>query len=175
MAIDEDFYKGLRDRLFESFGSGAAVILYEMGLGYGRLMGKRVAQMGESKLRVYRKFMNRGKYQGAGQFDTPLLEMIISGLKGEPVVRLRDSFYATSAGRTGEAECYVMSGTIAGSSSIILNKEFDCKETMCISKGDPYCEFQLKEKPTIGGGSAAVSADKTKALRALSWHRPLRA
>ncbi|MDV3244076.1 MAG: hypothetical protein LYZ66_02725 [Nitrososphaerales archaeon] len=146
MAIDQDFYKGLRDRLFESFQSGATVILYEMGLGYGRLMGKRILQMGQSKLRIYRRFMNRGKYTGLGEFDTPLLKTIISGLKGEPVVRLKNSFYAASVGRTGQEECFIMAGTIAGSASVILSKELDCKETMCISRGDAYCEFQLKEK-----------------------------
>lgn len=50
MIIDEQFYKGLHDKLYERFQSGASVILYEMGVGYGELMGKSILSIGISKL-----------------------------------------------------------------------------------------------------------------------------
>lgn len=146
MAIDTDFYKGLRDRLFQIFQSGAITILYEMGIGYGELMAERIQKMGKNKLSVYRRFMEHGVYLGIGRFETPFLKMIISGLRGEPVVRLTDSFYAAAAGKTGRPECHIIRGTIAGAARILLNKEFDCVEEKCTSKSDPYCEFRLKEK-----------------------------
>ncbi len=145
MVIDEQFYKGLRDKLYERFQSGASVILYDMGMGYGELMGKTIRSVGVSKLGSYKKFIELGKRQGYGQFDVPLLKMIISGIRGEPLVILKDSFFATSVGRTGQAECYIIAGMIAGAARLILGKNFGCREEMCISKGEIHCQFRLKE------------------------------
>ncbi len=145
MVIDEQFYKGLRDKLYERFQSGASVILYDMGIGYGELMGKTIQSVGVSKLGAYKRFMELGKKQGYGRFDVPLLKMIISGIRGEPIVILKDSFFATSAGRTGQVECYIVAGMIAGAARMILGKNFECREEMCISRGETRCQFRLKE------------------------------
>jgi predicted hydrocarbon binding protein len=145
MIIDEEFYRGLRAKLYSSFKSGASVILYDMGLGYGELMGQNMKKMGVSKLEVINNFMELGKTHGYGVFNTPFLKMILTGLQGEPAVRLEDSFFATAIGRTGKAECYLMAGIVAGASQVLLNKKFTCVEEKCLCKGDPFCEFKLKQ------------------------------
>ncbi len=144
MIIDEEFYRGLRKKLYSSFQSGASVILYDMGLGYGELMGENMKKMGVSKLEVIKNFMELGKTHGYGVFNTPFLKMVLTGLQGEPAVRLEDSFFASSVGNTGKAECYLMAGIVAGASQVLLNKEFVCVEEKCMCKGDPFCEFKLK-------------------------------
>lgn len=146
MVIDEEFYRGIRDKLYSTFRSGAPVILYDMGLGYGELMGLKMEEMKMSKIDVIRAFMELGKNKGYGKFHTPFLKMILSGLRGEPIVRMEDSFFATSAGKTGKTECFLMAGIIAGASQILLQKKFSCVEEKCLCKGDEYCEFRLKEK-----------------------------
>ena len=146
MVIDEEFYRGLRKKLYSSFQSGASVILYDMGLGYGELMGENMNKMGVSRLKVIKDFMELGKKHGYGVFNTPFLKMILTGLQGEPVVRLEDSFFATSIGHTGKAECYLMAGIIAGASQVLLDKKFVCVEEKCLCKGDGYCEFKLRNR-----------------------------
>lgn len=146
MIIDEEFYRGMRSKLYSTFKTGAPVILYDMGLGYGELMGLKMEEMKMSKLDVIRKFMDLGKNKGYGNFHTPFLKMILSGMRGEPLVRIEDSFFATSVGKTGKVECYLMAGIIAGASQILLQKKFTCVEEKCLCKGDEYCEFKLKEK-----------------------------
>ncbi len=146
MVIDEEFYRGLRKNLYASFQSGASVILYGMGMGYGELMGENMKNMGVSKLEVIKSFMELGKSHGYGVFNTPFLKMILTGIQGEPAVRLEDSFFATAVGVTGKAECFLMAGIVAGAAGILLNKKFNCVEEKCLCKGDPYCEFKLKEK-----------------------------
>ena len=145
MMIDEEFYKGLRDKLYSSFQSGASVILYDMVLGYGELMGKNMKETGVSKLEIITKFMEIGKVKGYGLFHVPLLKNILSGIRGEPVVRLDNCFFATSTGNTGKVECYIMAGIIAGASQILLDTNYKCIEQKCICKGDQYCEFKLRE------------------------------
>lgn len=144
MIIDEQFYKGLRDKLYNKFQSGASVILYDMGVGYGELMGKAIVGAGASKLGTYKKFLDIGKLQGYSEFAVPLLKMIISGLKGEAYVTLKDSFFATSVGRTGQVECYIVAGMIAGAGREVLHKEVVCREQKCISNGDELCEFTMR-------------------------------
>ena len=146
MIIDEEFYRGVRDKLYSSFKSGASAILYAMGLGYGELMGLKMEEMKMSKIEVIRSFIDLGKTKGYGKFHTPFLKMILSGLMGEPAVRLEDSFFATSVGKTGNTECFLMAGIIAGASQVLLQKKFSCIEEKCLCKGDEYCEFKLKEK-----------------------------
>jgi predicted hydrocarbon binding protein len=145
LMIDSDFYKGLRDNLYARFQSGASLILYEMGVGYGERMAKNIKDMGAGRIEVYKRFIERGKHQGYGEFKVPVLQSIISGLKGEARIMLKDSFFAASAGNTGKAECWIVAGMIAGAARKILGKEgMMCTEELCISKGDDHCEFKLK-------------------------------
>ncbi len=145
LVIDSDFYKGLRDNLYARFQSGASLILYEMGVGYGERMAKNIAEMGAGRIEVYKRFIERGKRQGYGEFKVPILQSIISGLKGEAKIVLKDSFFAAAAGNTGKPECWIVAGMIVGAARKILGKEgVMCTEELCASKGDPQCEFKLK-------------------------------
>lgn len=146
MAIDSYFYKGLRDQLYKTFQSGAARMLYEMGLGYGVIMGRMSLDEGKGRLEFYKDLVERGKYHGWGHFQLPVLDAIFSGLKGEVLIRLKRSFIASSVGETGQVECYLFAGQIAGAARVIMKKEYNCIETKCISKKDEYCEFRLKEE-----------------------------
>jgi predicted hydrocarbon binding protein len=144
LVIDAEFYKGLRDNLYKRFQSGASLILYEMGAGYGEQMAKSIKDMGAGRIEVYKRFIERGKRQGYGEFKVPILQAIISGLKGEARISLKDSFFAASAGDTGKVECWIIAGMIAGAARKILDKEVTCIEELCESKGDDHCEFRLK-------------------------------
>jgi predicted hydrocarbon binding protein len=151
IVLDEEFYRGIRNKLYDSFQSGASVILYDMGLGYGELMGKSIQRMGTHQLKIMTDFMNLGKRRGYGTFHTPLLKLILSGIQGEPVVRLRDSFFSTTVGKTGKTECYLLAGIIAGAAMVILKKDdIVCIEEKCLSKGDRYCEFKIKRREKSG-------------------------
>ena len=144
MIVDAEFYKALRDKLYARFQSGASVILYEMGSGYGELMAKSIHEMGAGKIEIYRKFIERGKRLGYGEFKVPVLQSILAGLKGEARVILKDSFFAAASGRTGHVECWLIAGMIAGAARKIMDRDMDCVEVLCASKGDPRCEFTLK-------------------------------
>ena len=148
MVIDAEFYKSLTDKLYSSFQSGASVILYEMGLGYGELMGQRMKEMGTSRLQIVKDFIELGKTHGYGEFNTPFIKMVVSGIRGEPLVRLENSFFASAIGRTGKTECYLIAGIIAGATQVLFNKKYTCIEEKCLSRGDAYCEFRVKPTPS---------------------------
>lgn len=145
--MDEDFYRGLRTRLFNIFQSGASVILHEIGFGYGQIMGKNISETGGSRIEIYKKFIERGKHQGYGIFQVALLGALTSTFTGEVVIRLKNSFFSLSAGKTGQTECQIVAGMIEGAAPFLLGKkQFKCLESKCLSKGDPLCEFHLKDK-----------------------------
>jgi predicted hydrocarbon binding protein len=144
MTIDTIFYRGLWERLSKHFGPGSSTMLYEMGVGYGELMGQEIVKRGTGRLGVYRDFLKRGVKSGMGTFEVPLLGAIIAGFKGRIVVRLRDSFFASSLGVTGNSECHIVRGMIVGAAKVVLHKDLKCVEEKCLSKGDAYCEFVLK-------------------------------
>jgi len=146
MIIDSDFYKALHDNLYKRFESGASLILYEMGTGYGELISKNADGMGMGKLEAYRKFIERGKRQGYGEFIVPLLQSILSSIRGEGKIVLKNSFFAAASGITGKTECWIVAGMIAGAARRILDKEVICSEEMCLSKRDQHCQFILKLK-----------------------------
>lgn len=147
LIIDSDFYKGLRDNLYSRFQSGASLIIFEMGVGYGRVMARSIKEMGAGKLEVYKRFLDRGKSQGYGEFKVPILQTIISGLKGEAKIYLKNSFFASASGNTGKTECWIIAGMIAGAAREILGKEeLTCIEERCVSRGDAQCEFRLKSQ-----------------------------
>lgn len=144
MAFDVFLYKGMREHLRKILGSGAATILYEIGVGYGEIMGGMIEERGKYDIGVYKDFLERGNYHGMGHFSVPVLEEVISSLKGEAKVRLRESFFAEASGKTGECECYIFAGFIAGAAGRLFGRKFSCIEDKCVSKHDEYCEFILK-------------------------------
>lgn len=106
-------------------------------------MGKVIIDEGRSKLSTYRDFIEKGRYQGYGNFETPVIKMIVAGLKGEMVVKLERSFFAEAVGATGSTECYIVAGMISGAARLILGKDLACVEEKCESKGDDFCQFRL--------------------------------
>jgi predicted hydrocarbon binding protein len=142
LTIDAEFYKSLRDNLLSRFGNEGSVVLYEMGKRYGDLMAKTIVGMG-GKLGAYNRFIKRGRDLGYGTFKVPILKSILGGFRGEATIYLYDSFFASAAGRTGQTECWLVSGIIAGAANRILGKDSTVEEVKCLSKGDPHCEFKL--------------------------------
>lgn len=146
LIIDADFYQALHDNLYRRFDTAASSILYEMGVGYGEMYSKKVDEIGKGKFEAYKMFVERGKRHGYGEFIVPLLEAILTGVKGEGKVVLKNSFFATASGITGKTECWIVAGMIAGAAKKMLNKEVVCTEIMCLSKRDQHCQFIMKSK-----------------------------
>lgn len=144
--MDPHFYKGLRKRLREVFPSGSDTILYEIGVGYGEQVGNVTVGEGRSKLSTYRDVVEKGRYQGWGKFETPVIKMIVAGIKGEMVVKLEHSFFADAGGVTGRTECLIVAGLISGAARAILKKDLKRVEEMRSSKGDECCQFRLAPK-----------------------------
>ena len=111
----------------------------------------------ENSKRVYRitgrdllqQYMDSVSVRGWGEFEI----LHVDGKKGEGRVRLKNSAIAEEFGMVGRSVCYGLAGAIAGAIQFLSDQqgkriEAVGTEPLCISKGDPYCEFVVEPMAT---------------------------
>lgn len=143
MVLDAEFYQALNENLTQVFKSGAQVFLYQMGLAYGDLLGRRILRMGQGVSSNPSAYLERYSSLAMGKFEFPPIASIIQQPNSPVRIRLRDSFFARSLGKTGQAECHIVRGLLEGTAKSFLKTDLVCSEEKCISKGDELCEFLL--------------------------------
>ncbi len=144
IVFDADFVKALSESLTKTFQSGAVVILYQMGLAYGQLLGQRILASGDLATRAEGAYKQRYASLAIGKFHfPPLATLVVGGPPAQVAVSLEDSFFAEAIGRTGKAECHIVRGLLEGTASVVFRKDYECQETKCLSKGDSRCEFMV--------------------------------
>ncbi|HEV2389470.1 MAG TPA: 4-vinyl reductase [Nitrososphaerales archaeon] len=142
LVFDADFIKALTDSLTKTFQSGAVVIIYQMGLAYGELLGRRIVESGGLSKQAEGVYRARYASLAAGKFRFPPLAALASaGPQQQVRVTLEDSFFARAIGRTGKPECHIVRGLLEGTANVVFGRDYACQETRCLSKGDDLCEF----------------------------------
>jgi predicted hydrocarbon binding protein len=56
-------------------------------------------------------------------------------------IRVNDSVVAKELGKSSEPTDAILAGFFAGGGTAIFEENVEVRETRCIAKGDPYCEF----------------------------------
>ncbi len=137
----ESFAK-MSKRLYEAFGSAASVLLYEMGLSAGLSKIESI----EEKYRV----------DGFTALKIVLAERIPKGWgiprideldqeSFQAVITVEELFECLSTrNMERKATSHFFRGYLTGLFTKAFNKQFQIKETECISKGDQYCKFIVK-------------------------------
>jgi len=98
---------------------------------------------------LLQQYLDSLSVRGWGEFE--ILELVEE--KGEGRVRLNHSAIAEEFGRVGRSVCHAWAGAMAGSMQFLANEynseiEVRGTEPLCISKGDPYCEFVVEPGDT---------------------------
>lgn len=133
-----DILKGVHEELSELLGAEVASnIIYNCGLRSGKNI---VNDMGIHfpDLKTLSKTLPELWLQmGMGVFS---IEKVNSE---ELLLKCEESNEAIALGLTGRNSCDLTSGYLAGMISTIFGKEYKCEEMDCVSKGDPYCVFEV--------------------------------
>ena len=140
------FFVDFRERL----GSGGEAMLYHLGLEVGRewvsYITTRAEEIGAERLEdIAYLACSIFTSLGFGQLE------IIKLSKEPPYIKLRiyNSIECTLVRRKREKPfSQFIRGAITGVSNIILNTEMFAREIKCVTKGDPYCEFEIIRKRT---------------------------
>jgi len=96
---------------------------------------------------LLQQYLDSLSVRGWGRFE--IIQLVDEEGKGR--VHLHHSAIAEEFGNVGRSVCHAWAGALAGSIQFLANeynKKIKVKgtESMCVSKGDPYCEFVLESR-----------------------------
>ncbi len=92
-----------------------------------------------SKRKIGEMFLEQFYERGYGVAEI----MEFDAKNGSGRMKVKNSFIATGYGKSKEPVCYSVAGIFAGAGDILFGKRTECRETKCIAKGDPHCEFEI--------------------------------
>lgn len=132
----------MSSRLFEAFGSGAGVILYEMGLKAGENKAKNIFEKyGVDGLSALQIILAERVAKGWG---IPKIEEF-NEEKLEAKITVQDLFECLPyRGKDKQPKSHFFRGYITGIFNNLFNKEVATEEVECIAKGDKNCKFMIK-------------------------------
>jgi predicted hydrocarbon binding protein len=134
-------YRSMCEALYDQFQSGAGIILYRMGEGYGKKLVKGVPQLGLSSEEMIEAFSKLSHLAGWGK----IMINFIPGKDSEAIVE--GSPFLLWKKDIGPTSCFFMSGVLAGAASELLDGEYKVQEIKCASEDDTkVCKFKIVQK-----------------------------
>jgi len=141
MLMTKESFQNMLSAMGETFGSGASVIAFKEGSAQGSryALGLRSIIRGD-----IRRFVGElaKLYAATGVGIAEFVEIDLD----DPhfIVRVTDSIECQGR-RSDKHNSQWIRGHLSGAASSALDVQMDCKETKCVSVGDPYCEFELSK------------------------------
>ncbi|MBU4342369.1 MAG: 4-vinyl reductase [Candidatus Altiarchaeota archaeon] len=148
--VNINLFKSFRDNMLKIAGPAGERMIYlsarEHTIKYVKYMIKksRIAQLA-SKTGLGKKYITEQVAQILTQFGYG--KMTVEKIGGEEMIAsLENSVIGMQYENSEKPVCTHIAGLIAGGATAIYGKEYDCKETECIAKGDPVCRFVIRPK-----------------------------
>jgi len=135
-------------RLWGAFGTGAQLILFEMGSEAGQKIAERLKGLGgkEPAAKLARELIKAYSAVGWGCID--LSEFNMETCEG--YVKVYNSFECEPfRGKSNKPRSFFLRGHISNAMSVILGKKLSATEIKCVAQGDPFCEFKIKAEERI--------------------------
>jgi len=136
--LDFETFALMKKALWETFASGAYVIIATMAKPCGKRMYAEITRKTNSKKETLNQLCILVNEQNWGELS--FLDVDFDKGKGRIIVK--DSFEARES--TSEAPCcHFLSNFLTGFITELFNKNVVVKELKCAGKGDEYCEFRF--------------------------------
>jgi len=139
------YLAGLNHELIKNV-KGAKKLIYDEGHFVGELaVGQLVHKYGMTGMKAVENGLEITKFAGfGGSWKIPELDD-----KGNSIMHVASNYakeYRERYGKQRGCIDYHWAGVLAGGYKTIYNIDVICYETMCVAKGDPYCEFIIRSK-----------------------------
>jgi predicted hydrocarbon binding protein len=128
------------DALYDQFQSGAGIILYRMGEGYGNKLVKSLAKLDLSQEEKIQAFEKLAHLAGWGK-----LSINVDGSENGEVV-VEDSPFILRRQDIGPNSCHFMAGVLAGGASELFGSAYKAQELRCASKDGGVCRFRIYKR-----------------------------
>ena len=139
-------YKGLVANIRKHFGTAGETFLYyigfDSGMEYAKSHMEMASKLGLTDPAQILKLISVNLFNCVGYG-----RMEIQNLKTNPpkaTIRIYDSFECELGIGSGKPYSFLIRGMLAGFLTGLFNEKMNAKETQCIAKRDPYCEFRIK-------------------------------
>ena len=139
MLMTKESFQSMLSAMDEMFGSGASVIAYKQGSAQGSryASGLRAIIHGDI-LKFIGELAKLYAATGVGVAEFVVMNFELPRF----VVRVADSIECQGK-ESGKHNSQWIRGHLSGAASVALGVQMECKETRCVSVGDPFCEFEL--------------------------------
>jgi predicted hydrocarbon binding protein len=137
----QGIFVGLREQLKEPI---ASITLWNIGYSIGKRLWDVYYSFRGAVVKDVIEIFGRTRVAAGWVSDFELVEYDPVGYRA--VVRVWDNIECNIVGRTGKAESHYIRGILAGFFTKHFDTECQAFETRCISKDDPYCEYEIKPK-----------------------------
>ena len=125
----------------EMVGTGGSAIIYNMGYIIGKeAFHEHMKIAGSDKREALEVSRNFFKASGLGSVEFRHIDV----KKGKAIVRVYNSFECELFPNIGRPASQFIRGIVAGWISALLEKEVETRETKCLAKGDPFCEYVIR-------------------------------
>ncbi len=119
--------------------TGAAVILYEAGLGCGRRMYMRMRKQYSSREEILKAFIDLKLSENWGE-----IKVDVNLDSGEGKIVVYKSFEGKYYGASSTPICHFFKGYIEGFLRELIGREITVEETKCVAMGDENCTFEIR-------------------------------
>jgi DNA-binding Lrp family transcriptional regulator len=130
-------WESIRAALTRFFGSGAAIILFQIGYGISQSLGIKIQAIGLTPSSQLLAFTQMLEDRGWGSLD--IRHLNFTARSG--TVAIVNSPFKGQRRRTG---CDEMKGMITGFLETLFTTQMLVTEVKCVRKGHAYCEFVFK-------------------------------
>lgn len=134
----------IEKQLYSVFSTGAAVMLSEMGVGYGKGVAKEIMAYAKEPYFVLKTLEELSMAAGWGSVEVK--GDIDKGSKIE--VNISRCAFCALGDTAKEAKCHFLAGVCAGTAAEAFGAPYQVVETQCIRKGDGACVMSLVRKAT---------------------------
>jgi predicted hydrocarbon binding protein len=135
--LSRSAFRSMQETLYDKFLSGASVILYEMGEGYGKKLASALRKIGLGKEQAMRAMEQTAFLAGWGEVRFQSTE------NSRLVCAVRNSMFSVKR-RGLSNSCYFLAGVLGGVSSVLFDQTLVAKEVQCAMSGHELCKFAVE-------------------------------
>jgi predicted hydrocarbon binding protein len=151
--INSDTFRHIRDSILKIVGPAADSLLYLSAKNHTEEYLKEVLKNSSmAKFATKFKWGREGITKKASQILTEYgfgkMDVEKIDLDGQSIAIMKNSCIGMSYRKKGKSKvptCSYIAGLIAGGATTINKSNYECKEVLCVGKGDKICKFVLEK------------------------------